>query len=738
MSIRNRLLLLVFAVWLPSVAAFALLAFTTYQREAAAARDQVEHLANGLNTFVERELDNRAVMATTLAATDAVREGDLRRFHEEATAATRASGNWAFLVDPKAQLAHTLVPWDQTEPIPRPAGAPFETSEPAAYFSSYGPVLKKPVLGVLAPETNGDPPRYNVGVSFELSVIQEIVNHQKFPSDSVAAVIDQDHRVIARSRKPEEWVGKSATGDLKRRAQAGDVGFAESTTLDGVRSLTYLTRGNRYGWSVVFAFPMAALNQAAWRITIQAVAASGTLLLLGLALALYAARSISNPMMALRDAAAQLGKDEVPPKLTTGVSEADDVSAALHDAGLRSQDAKRTLEARVADAVEEAREAHATLLNVRKHEAIGRLTGGIAHDFNNLLQTISTGHQVLSRTVSEGPQQRVLQSAMRATAKAADLVRQLLTFGRAQRLAPQPVDIGDLVLKSQELTSKAVGERSVLSASIEPGLPAVFVDPTQLELAILNLVFNARDAMPDGGHVLIVGRLASAAETQKLGSGRFVAVEVSDDGPGMDADTAANAFEPYFTTKPIGAGSGLGLAQVLGFARQSGGDARIESRVNAGTRVSLYLPAFEGTIPVQETMMVKLRHAPPLKILMAEDDVLVSSVVVVALESTGHHVTLCRSAEDAVTALTSEQEFDVLFTDVVMTGKMTGLDLLSWCRIHRPSLPAVVATGYSAQETTLNVTMLRKPYGVEALLEALQQAFEKEHPPDTAANTEEV
>lgn len=725
MSILNRLLLLVFAVWLPAAMGFGLLAYSTYVREAEAAREQVEQLANSLNIVVERELDKRAVMATTLAASDAVRDGDLRRFHEEATNATRASGSWAFLFNRATQLVNTLVPFDEMRPVPRTPDAPFETSEPGAYFDVNGPTLKKPVLGVFAPETNLSPPRYNVGVSFEPTVIQAVVNQQRLPQNSVAAVIDRDQVVMARSRNPEEWIGKSATGDLKRRAQAGDVGFAESTTLDGVLSLTYLARANRYGWTVVIALPTAALNRAARRVTAQAVAASGVLLLVGLALALYAAGAISAPVRALRRAAAQLGRDEVPPKLSTGVSEADDVSTALHDAGLRLQDAKRTLEARVAEAAKEARAAQATLLDARKHEAIGRLTGGIAHDFNNLLQTISTGHQVLDRTVQEGPQRRVLHSAMRATAKAADLIRQLLTFGRAQRLEPRPVDLNDMVLKSQELTSKAVGERIQLSASVEPNLPTLFVDPIQLELALLNLVFNARDAMPEGGKVLIVGRLASAAETASLPEHRYVVVEVSDDGPGMDADTMANAFEPYFTTKAVGAGSGLGLAQVLGFARQSGGDARIESRVGFGTCVSLFLPACEAAQPAREAMNVDPRSARPLSILMAEDDVLVSSVVVAALEGAGHRVQLCRSAEEAVAVLSAGHSFDILFTDVVMTGAMTGLDLVEWCRVHRALLPAVVATGYTTQESTLDVPLLRKPYEIDVLLAALQQAVEE-------------
>lgn len=180
---------------------------------------------------------------------------------------------------------------------------------------------------------------------------------------------------------------------------------------------------------------------------------------------------------------------------------------------------------------------------------------------------------------------------MRATSKAGDLVRQLLTFGRAQQLAPTAVALGDVLLNMQELTSKAVGERIVLTASVEPGLAPLFVDPTQFELALLNLVFNARDAIDGQGRIAISGRPATAAETAHLGDGRFVRIEVADTGMGMTDEVRARVFEPYFTTKPVGAGSGLGLAQVEGFVRQSGGDIALVSQPGQGTMVALTLPA---------------------------------------------------------------------------------------------------------------------------------------------------
>jgi signal transduction histidine kinase/ActR/RegA family two-component response regulator len=664
-------------------------------------------------------------MARTLAASLALRDGDLRRFHAEASAATRDSEDWVFLVDRERQLLNTLRPYDPAQSLPRAPGAPLVGPQPQFFFTPHGPLLGKPVIGVFVAEAGVSPPRFNVGVSFPLSALQSLLDANSFPDGSVAAVIDRDQFVMARSRDPARWVGVQATGELKRRAQIGETGIAPSVTLDGVPSITYLSRPDRYGFSVVIALPQTALSGAARRLTFQAMAASAALLGLGLGLALYAARRISTPVGALRRAALQLGQEAIPPVLSTGVSEADEVSAALHIAGQRIREATATLEHRVAEAVRQAQDAQARLLTAQKHEAIGRLSGGIAHDFNNLLQTISTAHHVLDRSVTSGPQRRVLDAAMRATAKAADLIRQMLAFGRAQPLHAQPVDLGDFVLKSQELTSKALGQRVTLTARIAPGLPPLLVDPTQLELALLNLIFNARDAMPGGGEVRIEGRLALPDECTALGEGRFVCVEVSDNGAGMDAATLAQAFDPYFTTKPIGSGSGIGLSQVLAFARQSGGDARLHSTPGVGTRASLFLPTCERQAAGGEAAPAGTPVLRPLRILMVEDDVLVVSVVKPALEGLGHQVTLCSTADDAVELLSRPQDVDVLFTDVVMPGSMTGLDLVEWCDAHRPGLPCVVVSGYTAQPLGRPLKMLRKPYGVAELVAALAQAVEQ-------------
>lgn len=722
MSIRTRLLLLVFAVWLPAVVGFGLLARSNYLKEEEAARLNIRQLGQSLNAVVERELDKRAVMATTLSASSTLRSGDIEGFHREARTAARESESWVTVVDRTTQYASSLMPVPVT--LARAPGAPFSTGGAQVFFNPAPVRMPGPVVGLFAPLPDAQPVRYNVAVSFDPALLQARVQQYSYPAGGVASIVDQNQRVMARSRDGAKWLGQEATGEVKRRAQAGGEGFARSVTLDGVPALTYVARPNRFQWTVVIALPLAALTHTARRLTLQAFTASGLLLLIGLGLALYASRRISAPVLALEQAAAELGRDRVPPRLVTGVKEADDVSQALHQAGLSAQESSRVLALRVAQAVEQAEQAQARLLEGQKHEAIGRLTGGLAHDFNNLLQTISMGLQVLDRSVAEGPQRRMVQAGLRACAKAADLVRQMLTFGRAQPLQARAVDLKDFVLSSRDLISKALGERVRLTATIEPGLPPVLADPTQLELALLNLVFNARDAMTQGGNVVLAGRAATREEAASFGDGEMVCVEVSDDGPGMDGVTAARAFEPYFTTKPVGAGSGLGLSQVFAFARQSGGDARLDTAPGKGTRVSLFLPVSEQPEAPEATAGVAPANPRQLHVLMVEDDVLVSSVVVSALEAAGHRVRLCQTGDEALAVLGQEDGFDILFTDVVMPGTVTGADLATWCRAHRPLLPVLIATGYTAQALDQQAQVLRKPYGVDSLLAALQRAVD--------------
>ncbi len=724
MRIRTRLLVVVFGVWLAAAAGFGLLTWNLHNQKAAADLQQVKDFADGVNTLVERELDKRVVLARTLASSRAVRDGDFARFHEEASVATRASDSWALLVEPAALRANTLAPFNP-EPVARTRPRPLAQTGPAIVFVPKGPVSMKPVVTVMAPVPGMEPQRYNVGVAFEPSSIQKLLNAGNTPASTLTSVVDDEQVIMARSRDPERWVGQSASATFKKRMLEGGFGFAESTTLDGTPSLTYLTRPNAYGWSVVVAIPRAQMTAAAWAASAKAMGASGVLLLMLLAAALYGARAISAAVERLSAAAANLGNNEVPERLQSGVQEFDDVAAALHAAGVKAHESTALLERRVDEAVRAEADAQAKLLQSQKLELVGRLTAGVAHDFNNLLQTITTAHQVLNLRVTGEREQKMLSAAARATSKAADLVKQMMMLGRAQALEPTLVHVADAVLKGHDLTSKAVGAGVTLTAAIAPGLPPVFVDAAQFDMALLNLVFNARDAMPAGGRIHVSARVARPDEVADLRAGDYLCLEVADDGTGMSRETMARALEPFFTTKPVGSGTGLGLAQVHAFALQSGGNIKLSSEPGQGTRVTLFLPV---AVQARQAPADRLALAPQtpshpeLKVLMVEDDALVASVVASALRGAGHDVQVCHSADQAVEALLTDKPFDVLFSDVVMPGSMNGVELVGWARTHRPDLAAIVATGYADNVDALSVPVIRKPYDVETLQRALSEA----------------
>ncbi|MCC2956307.1 response regulator [Massilia sp. IC2-477] len=374
--------------------------------------------------------------------------------------------------------------------------------------------------------------------------------------------------------------------------------------------------------------------------------------------------------------------------------------------------------------VETRKRVESALNESRKLEAIGRLTGGVAHDFNNLLQVIQ-GSTTLLPLVEPGSEryQRALHAIQRAASRGAKLTHQLLAFGRRQALAGGAIDVARQLEEMQDLLQQSVRERIPLTLQVEPGLWLAEADPTQLEVALLNLAVNARDAMPQGGTLHIGARnlvLPSADAPGVELSGDFIWVTVADSGSGMPPEVVRQAFDPFFTTKPVGSGTGLGLSQVYGFARQSGGTAWIDSSP-AGTTVSILLPrSTAGVVTERDDTTSAAPLVAGMRVLYVEDDPEVADATIELLGNLGCEPTLARDAAQALQHTLSD--FDLVFSDVVMPGPMDGIGLARQIRSLYPDMPVLLASGYVVAPERLqgmHISVLAKPYTQEELRRAL-------------------
>jgi signal transduction histidine kinase/CheY-like chemotaxis protein len=728
MRVRTRLLLLVLSVLVPAFIAAALGIGYVFLDAQESIRKNLRETTRALALLVDYDIEKREGILQSLAESPALDQDDLETFyrHAKKTASNRnativlADANGRPLLNTEVPLGTKNIANSGTLLKLRKEYAPEQTIVSNLYFS---PHRKTQSFSIQVPVKRNDRILYYLSIGTNVSQFRPLLANQGLPENWIGAIVDRNGTIIARTHAPEKYIGQQIRDRLFKRIQESQEGFQEGFTLDGMHTMASFSLAPKSEWTFIVNVPYSELQRTAFRATIFMTSIS--LLLLGFALvaAFAVARRTVRPIEALRVSAERLGQGKEVEVEHSGIREMDEVQVAMAKACADIRDGKAELERRVEEAVAAAERSQRALLQAQKLESLGRLTGGIAHDFNNVLQALTSGLQLAHLSTTDARVRALMETCQRAVDRAAKLTRQLMAFGRVQDAQLETVDMARQLREVMPLLKGSLPSHIDFRVVIANGLWPVTLDRIQLELALLNLTINARDAMPQGGVLEIEVRNESIGESAgELEKGNYVRITVADSGEGMSHEVLDKAVDPFFTTKGAGQGSGLGLPQAYGFARQTGGTLLLRSQPAKGTSAILYLPASDHPAVPSEA---PANRTPPQKasggvLLFVEDDPLVKDAVQPALEAAGFQIRAARDGEEAIRFLESGEHIDFVFSDIVMPGSVNGIDLAELVQKRYPHIRVLLASGYSDRRVSLpNVRALSKPYDVAEVITAL-------------------
>lgn len=748
MRFRNRLLILVVALLVPSFIGAALAVAYVYVEQQ---KDQERNIAETGRAFallIDNEMRHHEGILRTLAASPALASGDVEEFYEHAKRAADGVDAVAILYEVGGKaLLNTRRPLG-TQPSGRdPSNLPalmqrFGDAHTLVSDVFFAPRVQRFDFMMQVPVTVDGKVRYHLVLGMHVGILQQLMQRQNFPSAWIATVADRNGRIAARSRDAGHYVGTLLRERTRQRlAATANNFFFDSTTLEGVPVRALASTVPNAHWKVLISIPSAEIRRVPLEAALLLAAMMAVLLVLAVAVGRWFARRAVAPIEYLGRCADRLADGEEIPYRPHGLEEVDTVAWRMAEASKQIRRSKRELEHRVNEAILATEQAQGALLRGQKLESLGRLTAGIAHEFNNLLQTLTTALQLAAMQAKEANLQRLIDTCKRTVARATTLTGQLGSFGRVQEGRLLTVETGGQLASALTLIRGAVGDKVAVETAFEPELWPVTVEPLQFDLALLNLAINARDAMPGGGRLRISACNAVHATPQGLPPGDYVQLTVLDEGAGMTPEVLARALDPFFTTKSPGQGTGLGLAQAYAFATQAQGMLTLHSTPGKGTRVHIYLPRAHGAAP-EEGAAASARPstataaaADPAEaagspgdgpgaaaasagatVLFVEDDALVREAVVEALRAAGFTVRVAVNGDEARALLERDAAVDIVFSDIVMPGSISGIDLAALVRERWPAIPVVLATGYTERRVSIpGVKILAKPYELEQL-----------------------
>lgn len=728
-SIRSRLILLVLAILFPALLAGLWVVGLTYRLAKEANARLLEDTARALSMVIDLELAQRAGMLRSLAVSRMLdRAPDLspstlRAFDQQARRTLTGLEGWLEMRSNRQVLVNTRLPPGD---LPR-ASAPGNL--PLIDVPLIQPLRENPQLGIyhaslVQPVLRNGRAVLNLTLTMLPHEFQRIIDQQSLASDWVAAIVDSEGRLVARHPGGALYAGRETTPDIRERIATQREGFMRTASPEGDDITLYFSTTSQ-GWTYITGMPQTQFEG----VVPQAVrnVALGALILFALAVlaALWVSRGIVKPIHTIKQLAMGMQRGRVALVHSTGISECDEVAQALSSASLSIHGARLEMEQRVEEAVALTRNAEQRMSHSHRLEALGRLTGGVAHDFNNLLGVISNSAHLLQRKAGNPDLTPALEAQLRAVESGSRLTQHLLRFAGRQSVRPCAIRLDSFLPEAAELIKSVLGRHIELSVSIDPSVPALFADPNELELALINLALNARDAITARGHVELRTARAEPEDRSGLPDGEYVVVSVSDDGSGIDETIIKQVFEPFFSTKEMPQGTGLGLSQVYGFCQQSGGNVRLDSTVGLGTTVSMVLPAHVGAVNAPEASpSTGVPSIAGTRVLLVEDHEELRSVTSALLASFGCEVVPSSSAQEALRILEGPDRVDVMLTDVLMPGPMDGVALAKRVRQEQPDLPVVLISGHRGDAEDIGeFPFLQKPCTPQALVAVLEESM---------------
>jgi signal transduction histidine kinase/ActR/RegA family two-component response regulator len=665
-DLPRSLVLLALAALLPIIlfAAFSAAQSLRQQRDALE-RDLQAH-AQRLSQQVDREIEAQLGLVRSLARLPLFDEPvDPQRFAETAQRIQAVQPLWRLLtvIDRQGiRLADSL--GSPPQPVVEPASLPrvFATGEATIGDVATGPG-GVPALPVRAPIVRDGEIRYVLTAAIRTDSISDLLLQTQLPAEWIAAVLDREGRIVARSRGSPGLVGGRASEAAQAALRRGGEGLYSGRSLEGIETVATYHVSPATGWSIHVGLPREKFEAPLQRSALLSAAGGGASLALA---ALFG-------WLLLRET--------------------------------RARRRKRL-------AFEQA----------QRMESLGRLTGGIAHDFNNLLTVVLGNLEIIELRHRGAGLERPVQAIRRAADRGAQLTRELLAFARSGNAQPSLVDINERVRGFLGMLRQSLPQEVTIDLDLQDHLPLISVDPVHLDLALLNIAVNARDAMPGGGTLRIA--TSRAALPGRPGSSALM-LAMSDTGLGVPEEVLPHVFEPFFTTKEMGKGTGLGLTQVYGFAHHAGGSVEIASKVGRGTIVTLYLPAAAASLGDAPDSFVDAEPQPGgSTLLLVDDNDEVRGVIADYLRESGY-VVMEAAGGDAALAVIEDSPVDLLISDLVMPGALDGIGLAREAQRRRPDLKILLISGYSdsaAEARKLGLAILGKPFKLGDLADAIREA----------------